>query len=192
MALNSVKSQLVWGCIQQLDELGKTNKVTLMWVPGHSGIHGNETADLLAREGGSKTFTGPEPFCGLPRSHCMQEISKWETRTKISHWTQAPGLKQSKNLISYSKNWTKKILLLSKTDARVLAGTLTGHCPVKYHLRNVGKVDNNTCSFSKETHETAEHLLCHFNTGLLEPKEVHKTSTRKVVKFMRELLPEWE
>jgi hypothetical protein len=55
----------------------------------------------------------------------------------------------------------------------------------------------------KETHETAKHLLCHceaislkrmqhVNTGLLEPKEVHKTSPRKVVKFMRELLSEGE
>jgi hypothetical protein len=40
--------------------------------------------------------------------------------------------------------------------------------------------------------ETAEQVVIskkHFNTGLLEPKNVHKG---KVVKFMRELIPEWE
>lgn len=34
----------------------RKNKVTLMWVPGHHGISGNEAADWLSRAGS----TGPE------------------------------------------------------------------------------------------------------------------------------------
>jgi ribonuclease HI len=45
-ALNSflIKSKLVWNCFQLLD-LAERNKVKLIWVPGHSGVEGNEKAD---------------------------------------------------------------------------------------------------------------------------------------------------
>jgi ribonuclease HI len=37
-----------------LSALAERNEVTLMWVPGHSGILGNEKADELARQGAAK------------------------------------------------------------------------------------------------------------------------------------------
>jgi len=37
------------GTIKLLDRQGKT--VAFQWVPSHIGIHGNETADLLAKKG---------------------------------------------------------------------------------------------------------------------------------------------
>lgn len=45
MALNSntIESKLVCDYIIALRQLA-TNKITLIWVPGHRGIAGNETA----------------------------------------------------------------------------------------------------------------------------------------------------
>jgi hypothetical protein len=37
----------------------------LIWVPGHEGIVGNETADQLARAGSDHPLIGPEPACGI-------------------------------------------------------------------------------------------------------------------------------
>lgn len=41
-------------CLTELNELSLCNQVTLKWVPGHSGVIGNEEADKLAREGSAK------------------------------------------------------------------------------------------------------------------------------------------
>jgi ribonuclease HI len=35
-----------------------------MWVPGHTGVDGNEEADQLANKGSETHFIGPEPFFG--------------------------------------------------------------------------------------------------------------------------------
>lgn len=38
-------SKLVWETTQELESLGKTSKITLVWVPRHITIQGNEMAD---------------------------------------------------------------------------------------------------------------------------------------------------
>jgi len=56
-----LKSKLVHECLELLQELALNNDLTIMWVPGHEGIVGNETADALARKGSENKFIGPEP-----------------------------------------------------------------------------------------------------------------------------------
>lgn len=202
LSAHTFESGLVWQCLEMLEVLGTNNRVTLMWVPGHSGIDGNERADSLAKEGGSKCFIGPEPFCGYPKSHLRMELQKWEDCEKASRWVSTPGLRQSKKFISYSKSRTKKLLSLSKHELRILTGIFTGHCPLGYHLKKIGKAENDTCRFCKEAPETAEHVICkceavsrkrllHLEQRFLEPHEVWKAAATKVLKFTKELLPEW-
>uniref|UniRef100_UPI002FDBDCFB RNase H family protein n=1 Tax=Streptomyces sp. IBSBF 2390 TaxID=2903533 RepID=UPI002FDBDCFB len=52
-ALSSVRitSSLVKDCKSVLNNLGGLCDLTIMWVPGHTYIQGNEDADLLARQG---------------------------------------------------------------------------------------------------------------------------------------------
>ena len=37
--------------IQNLNQLGKQNHVSIAWIPAHAGLHGNEAADYLAKSG---------------------------------------------------------------------------------------------------------------------------------------------
>jgi ribonuclease HI len=65
LALKSyaVSFRVVSQCEDSLQVLALSNKVRLVWVPGHCGIHRNEEADALARVGSSSVFVGPE--------HCL-------------------------------------------------------------------------------------------------------------------------
>jgi hypothetical protein len=73
----AVSSRVVLQCRDWLQELALSNKVRLVWVPGHCGIHGNEEADALARAGSSSAFVGPEPCLPLASSSVRQREQEW-------------------------------------------------------------------------------------------------------------------
>jgi hypothetical protein len=60
-----ITSKLVWGCHQSITQLTTHNRFQLIWVPGHEGIVGNETADQLTKTGSEHLFIGLEPACAI-------------------------------------------------------------------------------------------------------------------------------
>lgn len=162
MALGSyeIKSQIVLCCLNKLIELSKINKITLLWVPGHRGIEGNERADALARKGSSGTFIGPDPFCGIPMCNALGWIEKWKEKKALDQWNENPGIKRAKIFLTeYTSKKTIKILSKSKREIRLLTGLLTGHCLLNYHLHKMGKKEDPTCRLCNEEDETPEHIL---------------------------------
>ena len=161
-ALKSLKrpvqtSKIVLECREELQELARYNKLTLMWVPGHRGVEGNEKADELARKGSATPFIGPEPFCALPSNALLEPVKAWESRRLSHHWISVKGLKQAKRLISpFSYG---DILKYSKMDLRMLTGLLTGHCGLRYHMNKLGLSNEPTCRLCLEEDETSEHIL---------------------------------
>jgi ribonuclease HI len=59
-----INSKLVWDCHQSLMKLAKHNRVHLLWVPGHEGIKGKETANQLAKLGSECPLIESEPAWG--------------------------------------------------------------------------------------------------------------------------------
>jgi len=57
--------------------------VGLYWVPGHSGVHGEETADELKRDGSVLKFVGSEPALGVSRQDIWSRIRRWLVN---QHW----------------------------------------------------------------------------------------------------------
>lgn len=195
---NSFESLSTWECRQSLKKLAMGNKVALVWVPGHEGIEGNEIADELARAGSKAFPIGPEPFCGLSRTHRRAEVQKWEKDNQKSHWYNIPGHRQAKKFIEYSTTKAKKLLLLPKNEIRLITGLFTGHCPVKYHFKKLGLEDSDKCRLCESEVESAEHIICkcdalarfrlkHLGQTLLTPEEVKGKTLRDILCFAAEI-----
>nr|CAI5820276.1 unnamed protein product [Callosobruchus analis] len=69
------RTPLAQECAERLEELARLKEVTLMWVPGHAGVPGNEEADRLARLGTREQFIGPEPAIGLRKDELRRSDS---------------------------------------------------------------------------------------------------------------------
>lgn len=196
----TVKSKLIKGCIDSLNALASTNRVVLKWIPGHEGFDGNEQADCLAKKGACTPFIGPEPFCGTSNSHTEEALRMWGEKSLSHYWTRAPGMRQAKKFITPARAKAKKLLELNKSELRILTGLLTGHAPVRYHLKIMGQIDTDTCRYCQVETETTEHVLCdcvalerrrfhHTGKARLTPKEVWITNTRAILRLISSLSP---
>jgi ribonuclease HI len=129
-------------------------------VPGHEGIAGNETADLLARTGSEHPFTGPEPACGTSIGVAKRAVRDWMNRNHKKQWESTTGLKQAKGLISGpSARRTKDLLKLNRDQIRWIVGQFTGHCHPMGHLFKLGLTDDLTYERCLEEDESATHVL---------------------------------
>jgi hypothetical protein len=161
LASHSIRSKLVWECLQDLITLAKDNKVTLAWVPGHRGVAGNEAADALARQGSATIFTGPEPVLGLTRSTVRGGVTEWLKQRHAAHWSRVPGNRHGRLMIgSVSQTLTADLLQLNRTQIKKVTGLLTGHCHLRKHLHTIGVFrDEPICRLCNEEDETASHVI---------------------------------
>jgi hypothetical protein len=90
-AFKAIKSKLVWNCFQLLLKLAEQNKVKLIWVPGHSGVEGNEKADHITQLEADETLLGPEPFCGIRKKTVRRVIDLWAQGKARMAWKRIPG-----------------------------------------------------------------------------------------------------
>jgi hypothetical protein len=72
-----------------LNDISTRHSVELFWVPGHSRVRGNETADQLATEGTVHQFVGPEPALGVSRQNKTKNTKRWLDNQHMAMW---PGL----------------------------------------------------------------------------------------------------
>ncbi len=86
LAAKGTKSLLVANSIEKLTVLSEVNQVTIMRVPGHSGIQQNETVDRIAREGAKIRPIGPEPFLPLSFRRFKSKIRNWIEKRKQTEW----------------------------------------------------------------------------------------------------------
>lgn len=159
-ALTNIESNsyLVRECLATINKLTVHNKLQICWVPGHTGVDGNEEADELARNGASTDYIGPEPVCGLNWSASRAAIGEWKRFQHKRYWNGLNGLRQSKNLIDITK--PVDVSCIKKQELRKVVGYLTGHNSLRYHLYNIGMSTETDCRLCNIGIETSTHILC--------------------------------
>ncbi|XP_054283591.1 uncharacterized protein LOC129000652 [Macrosteles quadrilineatus] len=192
------QSRTVKGCKNTFKKLAERNQVKLSWVPGHSGHEGNEKADALARKGAEDQMSGPEPYCGTPISSGVAKVQDWVKVQKDLAWMNHPGMRTSKLLIDPTDKGWKDLLSLKKGDISLLVGVLTGHGPIRKHLRTIGRSQTDLCRFCENEVETSEHLwldcpalahrrLISLGRLFLEPTEIRKLGVFQLLGYLRSL-----
>ena len=125
------------------------SSITLLWIPSHIGIHGNDRADALAAAG---TLLEQQHIPVTPAIvKAKIKAQKW----KIKHNRAASiyGNKRSPNFEVESK-WPRDV-------RRTFCQLRTEHCKeLEYYMYLIDQVDNPYCDCGMGEEETLEHILC--------------------------------
>ncbi|KAJ8981508.1 hypothetical protein NQ317_016505 [Molorchus minor] len=96
MALKAVSAPrtrlaLIQECGDVSEEFARNKEVTLVWVPGNSGLPGIEMADKLARLGSEGRCLGLEPYLGITKQYVTAALNDWVYSTLKEHWRLSRG-----------------------------------------------------------------------------------------------------
>jgi ribonuclease HI len=193
-----VTSGLVAECLDELSALASLNEVTLVWLPGHCGIPGNEEAGKLARQASAMPLLGPEPALRILRCSAREAIKNWTEYQHYSAWRDLPSHRHGKLFIG--RPCTRKaedLLKLSRQQLKMAVAVLTGHAAVRRHLHIMGLCYGDpTCRFCRMETETVQYIVCCcevlarqrynvFGKLLAEPKDISTASVRDLCVFIR-------
>ena len=196
----SISSRLVLDIADQLNTLGTSHKVELRWVPGHEGVHGNELADELAREGSSCTPIGPEPFLPLSEGIINTHIKDYLFNLHIKKYKQVALSDKGKTpLTIFLNKYRYKKINISGTHTRWLTWLLTGHSPLAYFqtVANNDKFETQDCEHCPGEAETSQHFLCEciqlmttrmriFGKPILTMEELSNSKLDHITKFVEQ------
>ena len=201
----STTSKLVLECKSILNNLAQLTRVTLLWVPGHKGIDGNEEADALAKRGADLLYIGPEPVMGLPASvgkslllNAMElEANKlWINRCDCRQAKELMGLRMFRYTKTHS-NPLNDILSYKRRDLSRLVGVLSGHATLNRHLTTIRIRNDANCQMClEEVEETSAHYLCEcpafsnirakiFGVHQLQISDLQQTVIHLIASFIR-------
>ncbi|KAJ8983675.1 hypothetical protein NQ317_003463 [Molorchus minor] len=153
--------------IKQRKYLTSRNKVILTWVPGHSGVRGNEEADRLAREGSAMHPIGPELILGVPYSmgvSAMKELLSMNRR----------DIRMLTGLLTGHCHLSRHLQLIGIAEDPECRWCL--------------KDEETSSHLLTECPATARVTERHFGSSVLNPEDFKSIQPRKLCTFAKEVL----
>ncbi|WP_333765067.1 ribonuclease H family protein [Streptomyces sp. IBSBF 2390] len=160
---DTIKSAVVKDCLSIVNEVGRVNRLDLIWVPGHSNIDGNEAEDLLARQGSS---LHPSWITKIPIPLCVFGLkAKEEMKFRCNRrWAFTDSCYDTKELLpQWDEKFSDKVCKLNRSTLKKIIFCFTGHWPLGTHSIRLGiRVPGTcpSCGTSAEEIKT-DHFWCH-------------------------------
>jgi len=145
---NSKLSPLVFQIKSYIYILKQSNRqIQFLWIPSHIGIHGNETADGLAKAASNTTIP---PLAQLPCSDFHPLLSRHITSLWSNHWNNLPAnfaakYKSIVPCVSNKKTWFYNLDLPRSTIIR-FNRLRVGHSLLPDHAYKLGLNDSPLCT----------------------------------------------
>ncbi|KAK9681333.1 RNase H [Popillia japonica] len=134
---------LIADCRRIISQIKETGNVTLVWVPGHKGIFGNEKGDLLAKDGSSVEISYNKIFSLDYRRISAQLVKeKWKDEFRTSALAQRYKAVIGKRL---QKPWFSKLKYGGREFITTLCRLRFNHNQCRCHLYRLNLVDNPNC-----------------------------------------------
>ena len=155
---NTVTSNSVLRCIQNLNLIGKKNSLLIAWTPGHEGVRGNEEADQQAKRRSELVVEGPEPFIPVPYASCVYAIKDWSAKRWQTAWNERTDCRSTKEHVGWASNrLSSSLLSMSRSQVNLVLQILTGHCNLQKHKCTMGRATSPLCPKCGQDNETPDH-----------------------------------
>ena len=181
-----INTKIKHECVQKLNHLARSNQVSLIWVPSHSGIDGNEKADELANFGSALEVEGPDPCPPITRSVISQITKEWAQIQSHEKWHYSQTGEASTIMISLmKKNIHTQLIKYTKPHISNLVNCITGHGPFRGHLKRMRLVDEPCCPYCGAGEDTNIHFLLNcprFNITRNQTLGFHSKQTQDLTK----------
>ena len=148
--------------------------VTFRWISSHSEVKGNEAADKLAKTAARGRSSRREDLPQLVRSSlpisvsaAKQELQAQLNRRWMKVWAESPRKARFSTIdpnFPFNK-FRKKLFKLSRQQSSLIMQLRTGHIPLNFYLKRIGKIDSDKCIKCAEdpdnpqATETIRHFL---------------------------------
>ncbi|XP_023222702.1 uncharacterized protein LOC111624141 [Centruroides sculpturatus] len=156
--------------IRKLQELTALNiRVDFHWIKGHSGITGNERADLLARK--ARTLASTTSYTGISKNYVKNEIHKIILKLWQSRWDNGDTGRLTHSFFPSPTD--------SMHDPRYttfqLTQLLTGHGNLNSYLKRFLNKTDGQCNCDLKEEEEPVHVIFHCPFHITHRKKLAET-----------------